>query len=573
VLAAVDGLWIWAQPWIGSPTMQIDDGEISTTELPLAIGRPVDRLAVWFHLRTRPLHFERYRLTATGCLDTVTVNGQIVDPHLADVCALTDGAVIDLSDSLRAGRNDVHLRVHAVRPAANIRFEPAAIDPFRLVLSIGMLASGAWLAWAVASSLRTVPFDTGVFAVACGGIALRTLYMLGTYYSERAHDTGPHIDYIKYLATQLRLPPAGGGWEFFQPPLYYAAAAAYLRAGTAVGQSAESILKTLQAFSLICSIATLLVALWIGLMLFPDATGRRKRILYGSVVAAMPSLVFMSSPVSNDPLYETLSFIAGGLLVYWWRAGSAWAWYGCLLAACLAVNTKSSGLVLFPIAFVCLAVSGDLSWRARLRRAALSALLVVGGVGSIPLARAATDPTERHMVTMNVAGLPPALVLPSQPRNFITFDPVQIVSRPENYPWDDSQRRQFLMEFFFRSAFFGEFTFAPQLRTVQRIVLLAALLGLPLVAFGVARELGDAYTEWPMIVAAGALLTAFVGYRMKFPFAPSQDFRYVTFLTVPLTFFAVRGAFTLPRIVRPAGIATLAMLAGSCAAFVLLVIY
>jgi 4-amino-4-deoxy-L-arabinose transferase-like glycosyltransferase len=268
-----------------------------------------------------------------------------------------------------------------------------------------------------------------------------------------------------------------------------------------------------------------------------------------------------------------LSFIACGLLVFWWRSGRTWAWYACLIAACLAVNTKSSGLVLFPIAFVCLAFGSDMSWRLRLRRAALSAVLVAAGVGSIPVARAATDPTARHLVTMNVEGLPPALVLPSQPRNFITFDPVQIVSRPENFPWDDSQRRQFLMEFFFRSAFFGEFTFAPQLRTVERVILLAALLGLPLIVFGVARELTDAHTEWPMIVAAGALLAAFVAYRTQFPFAPSQDFRYVTFLAVPLTFFAVRGAFSLPRVVRPFAIGALATLAGSCAAFVLLVIF
>jgi hypothetical protein len=276
---AMVGLWVWAQPSIGSATFQIPGGEISSAEIPLTLSRPVERLDVWLNLRTRPLRFERYRLTITGCLDTLTVNGRVVDPRLADVCAVTNGGVINLSDSLRAGRNDVHLQLHNVRPAANLRFEPAAIDPVRLALSIGMLASAAWIAWTVVSGILGIALDAGVFAIACGGIALRTLYMLGTYYSERAHDTGPHIDYVKYLAANLRLPPAGGGWEFFQPPLYYAAAAAYLRAGTAVGQSAESILETLQAFSLICSVATLLVSLWIGVMLFPGEAGWRKRLL------------------------------------------------------------------------------------------------------------------------------------------------------------------------------------------------------------------------------------------------------------------------------------------------------
>jgi hypothetical protein len=187
--------------------------------------------------------------------------------------------------------------------------------------------------------------------------------------------------------------------------------------------------------------------------------------------------------------------------------------------------------------------------------------------------RAAADPTARRLVTMNVDGLPPALTLPSELRNFVTFDPAQIVTHPENFPWDDSQRRQFLLEFFFRSAFFGEFTFAGHLRPLERAILVSALLGLPLMAFGVARELGDAHPIWPMVASAAVLLGAFVMYRMKFPFAPSQDFRYVTFLAVPLTFFAVRGAFDLPRLARPFGVATLATLGASCATFVLLVVY
>jgi hypothetical protein len=74
-------------------------------------------------------------------------------------------------------------------------------------------------------------------------------------------------------------------------------------------------------------------------------------------------------------------------------------------------------------------------------------------------------------------------------------------------------------------------------------------------------------------MSAAALLGAFVLYRMKFPYAPSQDFRYVTFLVAPMTFLAVRGAYDLPRALRPLGIAALVALSGSCAAFVLLVIY
>src|SRR6185503_6030468 len=97
------------------------------------------------------------------------------------------------------------------------------------------------------------------------------------------------------------------------PPLYYAIAAAYLRTAASLGQTTESILGGLQIFSLACSIATLLVALWAGAMVLPADRDRPQRLLFALVVAALPALVFMSSAVSNDPLYEMLSFIACAL--------------------------------------------------------------------------------------------------------------------------------------------------------------------------------------------------------------------------------------------------------------------
>lgn len=573
LLTLLAALWIWSQPSIGGVTLQLPGREMSTAALPLTLDRPADRLDVWFTLRAQPLRFARYRIVASGCLETLSVNDRPVNPGGADACAISNGAVVDLSNTLHTGRNAVHVQMRNARPLAMLRFEPAALDPVRAVLSLGLLSCAAWIAFTVAVAMRGDALDRGAFAVFLAGAALRIAYVLGTYYSERAHDTGPHIDYARYLAANLRLPPAGGGWEFFQPPVYYAVAAAFLRAGAAIDQPIEAILDALQLFSLVCSLVTLGAAVWIGAMLFPARADGRRRHLFALMVAALPSLVFMASPISNDPLYEALSFIAGALLVHWWRYDRPRAWYASVVVACVAVNTKSSGLALLPIAFVCLLLRVETPWRVRLRHLAVSAAIATIGVAFIPLMRAATDPTARRLVTMNVDGLPPALTLPSEPRNIVTFDPVQVVAHPENFPWDNSQRRQFLLEFFFRSAFFGEYTFAPDLRTLERLILTSALLALPLIAFGLAREFGDAHPLWPTLVSTATLLAAFVLYRIKFPYAPSQDFRYVTFLAVPLTFFAVRGAFDLPRVARPIGAATLITLAGSCAMFIVRVIY
>ena len=284
ILAVLAAAWFWTQPAIGAVNVQRSGAEIAGAELPIVVDRPVERLDVWFTLRTRALRVARYRLVAAGCLDQLTVNDRPIVPAIEDVCALSNGALVDLSDALRTGRNGVHVRLRDAR-TASLRFEPSAVDPLRVLLALAMLACAAWIAVAIAGRVAGDILDRGTVLIAIGGAALRVVYVLGTYYSERAHDTGPHIDYAKYLATHLRLPPAGGGWEFFQPPLYYAVAAAWLRAGAALGQTTESILSTLQFFSLLCSLATFGAVLWIGAMLFPSHADRPRRRLFVLVVS------------------------------------------------------------------------------------------------------------------------------------------------------------------------------------------------------------------------------------------------------------------------------------------------
>jgi hypothetical protein len=47
---------------------------------------------------------------------------------------------------------------------------------------------------------------------------------------------GGHIDYVQYMFTHWSVPPAQGGWEFYQPPLYYFLSALWMQAGQLLGR-------------------------------------------------------------------------------------------------------------------------------------------------------------------------------------------------------------------------------------------------------------------------------------------------------------------------------------------------
>ena len=141
--------------------------------------------------------------------------------------------------------------------------------------------------------LSLIPF----FAIIIVTLIINIHNVVTYPHTRSGFDWGGHVDYIRYVATNWRVPIATEGWEMFQPPFYYfLSAIIYKLFG---GQFAEpDSLKAIQVMGMLSGVANALFAWLILRKLF------KKNILiqlFGfSVVSFLPMCFYMNPLISNE---------------------------------------------------------------------------------------------------------------------------------------------------------------------------------------------------------------------------------------------------------------------------------
>jgi hypothetical protein len=174
-------------------------------------------------------------------------------------------------------------------------------------------------------------------------------------------DEGAHLSFVRsvasfHLPTHDRPAPYPGstganGYEWHQPPLYYALAAPFLAIGGQHG---------VRLFSILCGFAGLLLIYRGGRLLFP--ADPVVALLAVGMAALTPTHVAITSSIDNDVLLEVCFSAALCLLIGALQKGltlRSAAWLGLSIGA--AILTKATGLLLLPIlgfAVLLMAVSG-----------------------------------------------------------------------------------------------------------------------------------------------------------------------------------------------------------------------
>jgi hypothetical protein len=567
-------VFLWTRPGIGEATYQFQGRSIHTAVLPFFVPAESDRVVISFSIDRPRLSPTTFLIRPYDCIEQLIINNVPVDPGLAAFCAYPSPRSLNLSDYLRRGRNDVRVVVRNQGKAGGLDFEVSWVDLLSMVLVGACAAAVVGLCFAVSRIWWGHDFDQQIFSVALAGSFLRILYAFATPYMLRGHDTGSHVAYIKYIAEHLRIPPASGGEEFFQAPLYYTLTGLYMRARFKTGHDVESILRQIKGFSLLLSIVSFLLVLWVGTMLFDVNKQRRQFFLYAFILATMPSLVYLSSRISNEVLCQPLIVLSFGLLLSWWKRSDIASWYTAILTISVGMTAKVTAAVLLPVGFVCVLAKHRSSVRTMAWLLILSAAMVAVIAGWLPVERLIAEPEPDRARSLSFGEVAPQLTVPRHAANLLVFNPIAVLNHPENNAWTDTERRQFFWEYFFKSAFFGEFGFNASLALLERLILIVALLSLPLVAIGIVDELRRPGPRTLPLYATGfVLLASSVWYGTRFPFAPNQDFRFVTLLTVPIACAAIRGASCLRGAGATLAEGLLASMAALCAFFLVLLAF
>ncbi|HEY8156368.1 MAG TPA: glycosyltransferase family 39 protein [Myxococcota bacterium] len=199
-------------------------------------------------------------------------------------------------------------------------------------------------------------------------------------------DAFGHMDYIRVIAEQHRLPLPTEGWMMFQAPLYYLISAPLYALGTQLFEP-ETVFRLLRLVPLACGLAAIEVVYRSLRSLWPADPGRQR---VGLLFAALcPMGLYLSVFVGNEMLFALLLAAVLALTMRLLQDPAATIRrrlplaIGVLLG--LALLTKLTALALTPPVLVALAWA---SWRSaegsslnRARRAAIT----VAGVACIEL--------------------------------------------------------------------------------------------------------------------------------------------------------------------------------------------
>ncbi|MFH1444058.1 MAG: glycosyltransferase family 39 protein [Candidatus Peregrinibacteria bacterium] len=496
-------------------------------------------LDLTFTLQLNPLHTRYYQVIADDCVEALTINEQVIGEGTIPFCDLSRGRTFNLGSAIHSGNNVVTMTIQNVGGPASFTWRTTWWDPLllslRLLLLAGLIAGAILIAKGLAfSRWQNLFFGTFFF-----GVILRLFYIFATSYEIRAYDADGHLEYIRYIAQHLALPPIRDGWEFYQAPLYYILTGLWLHVGTAFGRALPFLTRDVQWIAFFSSVLTLAGIAWIAVLLFKPKEKVERALFLGSL-AVLPSLLFLSARINNDVLLFLWEVLCFGFLIAWWQKGRWMRWWLAIAMLSLAILTKTNGLLLIPVAFTLLILKRKLALKTKVLVGVTSVLALILLTGWIFTLREGASLGQPLVV--NTDYLSSALSVNNTVETFTEFNPLRMIVRPYNHPWDDVFGRQYFWEYLFKSAFFGEFDFGLALRPLASAVLTCGLLMLLYATYGtwmVIRREG--WRTLPLWIAAGFLLLGHAAHRYMSAYSCSQDFRYSLLVSVPVAFFAIRG--------------------------------
>jgi 4-amino-4-deoxy-L-arabinose transferase-like glycosyltransferase len=384
---------------------------------------------------------------------------------------------------------------------------------------------------------------TRTFAVLLGlttlwGAVLRILYFIVTPYYMRTYDSADHIQYILYVARTFLIPPVYTGWETHQPPLYYFLVAGWVRLGMLLGRTTEMLSFDVRLFSLLLSLATMALIVWIALILFSAPRERWKAGLFVFIAGTLPAIVMFSTRISNDVLAVPLSFLWCAFLLRWWKSNRAGDLHAAGIVLGLGILTKLPFALLLPAMGICILLREYRSPKKCISHLAILACTIIVISGWYFFLR--SSEYIGLFLVPTTFGLNKGLVVGNSVFDYVLFNPLSVFHSPFAAPWGAMSDKRYIWEYFFKSAFFGEWVY-PSFVWTARATLVAGMIGIAAALAGIVRDWRSGVYRWPLALIAACLMGSLMFHRFLHPCACSQDFRYIPLFIVPFLVWVLAG--------------------------------
>lgn len=474
--------------------------------------------------RRSPLVFMRYFRSDTP-MDTLTVNGIGIAFH-------KDQFILDLSSVLHRGWNHFEFTMHMEDDVPSYIF---GLEPSRHTVVPWLfffVCLGIILVWyrmlLKIFSPEGISRPTGTILL--GGVILRTAYSFALPYYIHAHDVSGHVAYLQHVASHWTIPLTYSSWQAHQAPLYYFIAAPFYALAERFASPALALIYV-QQLSLLMAIGMLLTG--VGILRTVFGADRMRMLLGVAFLSVFPGLIFLTSQINNDVLVTFLGFLWFLQILRAVRSRRLRDWGIVGLIIGFGMLTKGNALLWLPVTALSAVVARD-TWKRRFSAIIFSTFIALVVASPLFLWRHLADPN--YGLIANAQFLQGSTLLEPSLRELLSFNPVEVLRHRQMLGASAEDRSQNFPEAVFLTSQFGYADFGQE----ASILLVFAMLLVPLVLLG-GMQMARRGEPVPSLVLI-ALVFCLLLFRLKSPYPPSQNFRYIAVAVLPLSILVAEGA-------------------------------
>lgn len=557
ILTMVSLMWIssWHGVYIEKSSLSFHGGEYTESKIPFTqdyLGEYGVKLEIGGVTRTA----YDFTIYPDDELIALSVNGSPLSLDQFSKSQKTDyynGLKIHITGLIPNGKNTLELRLINQSNPASFRIEASQnINPYQTGLILAILLIFAY------TLKRHLPISKLQFVLLALSLCLSVAYLSHTNAQTRTFDVyegGGHRDYINTIVNQHKLPEAGGGWEYHQPPAYYLIAAAAKTIATTFGNTSRDVWgQCVALFFWTIFLTSALACLRIG---FKKATV--PLALSSMALCFWPSGIIHSIRIGNDLALYAFYGLSFFYTLAWWKRRQSTTLYCAGFWMAVSIITKSNGLAIAATLGILLLAHIYTHTRRTTRLPAQRSSLLRESlmIGSMLAASVLintgkkiyyyTNGTSSDWLLGNVSQtINSGLLVKNHLPNYLIFDIATFLQNPFINTWDDQYGRQYFWNFLFRSSLSSEFFFQGKIMSLcgisNGIFLLCAVSGM-FIFFLQAQAsihkpqiISRIYRYLPWILGIIFPLILLLAYRIKAPFSCNTDFRYIYPVIICLLF-------------------------------------
>jgi hypothetical protein len=385
------------------------------------------------------------------------------------------------------------------------------------------------------------------------------------HHSMFSYDYKGHVEYVLYLIQKGEVPLDNGGWSFYHPSLYYRCVTLFCQfAGVREEDGAMYFFKSLQIFSFLIYILYGYVSLkTLNLISTLYYTGKDRDnyfklayVLIASLMLTWPSNTIYSVRIGNDIMFYFLYSCSFYFMVKWYETMESSSFISSIIFMILCIWSKSNGYILFAIMLLLIIIKliaterPHICWKSKHHQLAFylfCGIFCLFFTFHKKVEAYIEQKGDKNIIVSNAGGLSPRLAVTNDIDNYLFPSVSKFIKTPFTNAFNDAMGRTNFWHFLFKTSLFGEFSYESKEMVTLAEFLSFIFLLIILLPFGAFMGFKINKGMEICVISGTLLIFSLICFRLLYPFACSNDFRYIYPALLPFAYLILSGLYALRR--------------------------